>query len=228
MVSKHEPTAAANEHAAHVEHDEHAGVPNHHAHHEGFHGWRGTMMAFLFLFRRSDESVLTCELVDVGAGDHVVDIGCGSGITVRAALARGAQVTGVDPAPVMLRMGRLCTWRPTWRRRVDWLLGTAEDLPVADASADAAWSIATVHHWHDIDQGLAEAARILKPGGRFVAMEGERVVGATDHRSHGWTVPQAEAFAEAMRAGGFRDIEIDTDHVERGDVVIVTGVKSPP
>ena len=103
--------------------------------------------------------------------------------------------------------------------------GTAEHVPVADETADAAWSLATVHHWHDIDRGLSEAVRILKPGGRFVAIEAERVIGATDHRSHGWTMPQAEAFGEAMRSHGFTDVEIDTGHVERGEIIWVTGDK---
>jgi SAM-dependent methyltransferase len=207
--------------------DEHADVPNHHAHLEGFHGWRGTMMAVKFLFRRSEDSRIACDLAEVSTGDHVVDIGCGSGITVRAALKRGATVIGVDPAPVMLRMARLTTWRPSWWARATWERGTAEHLPVDDAYADAVWSLATVHHWDDIDQGLAEAMRILKPGGRFIAMEGVRVVGATDHRSHGWTTSQAEAFGDAMRTRGFTDIAIDTGHVDRGDIIWVTARKPP-
>jgi len=200
--------------------DEHADVPNHHAHHAGFHGWRGTLMAFKFLVRRREDSQLACDLAGIGSGDHVVDIGCGSGITVRAALKRGATVTGIDPAPVMLRVARLTTWR----RGATWLEGTAEALPVGDASADAAWSLATVHHWHDVDRGLAEAIRVLEPGGRFVAIEAERVIGATDHRSHGWTMPQAEAFGEAMRTHGFGDIEIGTSTVKRGDIIWIKGV----
>jgi SAM-dependent methyltransferase len=206
-------------------HDEHAGVPNHHAHHEGFHGWTGVVMAIKFLFRRTEDSQIACDLAELSEGDHVVDIGCGSGITVRAALKRGATVIGVDPAPVMLRVARLTTWWPSSRGRATWLTGTAEQVPVDDASADAAWSLATVHHWHDIDHGLAEVQRILKPGGRFIAIEGERVIGATDHRSHGWTMPQAEAFGEAMRAHGFTDLEIDTVQVERGDIIWITGSK---
>lgn len=204
--------------------DQHADNPNHHADHEGFHGWRGTMMAWLFLFRRKDDSRVACDLADVSAGDRVVDVGCGSGVTVRAALARGASVTGVDPAPVMLRMARLTTWRTG----ATWLAGTAEAIPVGEATADAAWSIATVHHWHDVDLGLAEVTRILKPGGRFVAIEGERVVGATDHRSHGWTASQAEAFGEAMRAHGFTDVAVDTGHVQRGNIYTVTGTHPSP
>jgi ubiquinone/menaquinone biosynthesis C-methylase UbiE len=204
--------------------DEHAGVPNHHAAHAGFHGWRGTLMAFLFLFRRREDSALACELAHVSAGGHVVDIGCGSGITVRAALKRGARATGVDPAPVMLRVARLTTWR----RGATWLTGTAEDVPVGDGVADAAWSLATVHHWRDIDRGLSEAVRILAPGGWFVAIEGERVVGATDHRSHGWTSPQAEAFADAMRAHGFTDVAVATGHVQRGNILSVVGRKPAP
>ena len=58
---------------------------------------------------------------------------------------------------------------------VDWIAGDAEDLPVADASVDAytiAFCIRNVTH---VERALAEAHRVLKPGGRFMCLEFSRI-----------------------------------------------------
>jgi SAM-dependent methyltransferase len=50
---------------------------------------------------------------------------------------------------------------------VRYLPGSAEALPLADDSADVVWSLATVHHWRDLDRGLAETRRVLRRPGRL-------------------------------------------------------------
>ena len=192
--------------------------PNHHASHAGFKGVPGLLMGLLFNFGRGGDAELALRLAEVAPGDRVVDIGCGPGAAVRAAAKRGATVTGVDPAAVMLRLGRLFTWS----RRARYVEGTAEAVPVADGGATVAWSIATVHHWQDIEAGLAEVRRILAPGGRFVAIERRTHLGATGVASHGWTDEQAAAFADACRAAGLTDLR--TEHARtrhRGEVIAV-------
>ena len=79
-----------------------------------------------------------------------------SGVPPRSA----ASVVGIDPAPVMLRVARRLTrTRPS--SAVRYLAGTAEALPLPDDSATVVWSLATVHHWRDLDAGLEEALRVL-------------------------------------------------------------------
>ena len=109
-------------------------------------------------------------------------------------------MTGVDPAAVMLRLARALTRGS----KVAWVDGTAESLPLDDASATVLWSLLTVHHWDDIDQGLAEARRVLAPNGRLLAAERRSTPGATGHASHGWTDEQAAAFADRCRSRGVR------------------------
>src|SRR5262249_37765675 len=70
-------------------------------------------------------------------------------------------------------------------------------------SVSVAWSIACVHHWADLDAGLEEARRVLKPGGRLVAIERLSRPGATGLASHGWTPEQASAFKDRCLAHGF-------------------------
>ena len=70
------------------------------------------------------------------------------------------------------------------------------------------WSLATVHHWHDLERGLAEARRVLRPGGRFLALERRIEPGATGHASHGWAPAQADAFARRCTAAGFGAVAV--------------------
>ena len=78
--------------------------------------------------------------------DHVVDIGCGPGSAARAAARRGARVTGIDPASVMLRVARAVTPK---RAAIAWAEGAAEHLPLPDGAATVVWSLATDHKWND-------------------------------------------------------------------------------
>ncbi len=181
-------------------------APNHHSTHPGFSGPSGLLAGLSFLFGRNRAAQLAIELSELQACERLVDIGCGPGIAVSYARAKGAEVIGVDPAPVMLRLARL-----RWRAKPDvsWRIGTAESLPVGDNWAQVVWSLATVHHWHDIDAGLAEARRVLAPAGRLLAVE-RRIhdTNAAGTASHGWTHEQAESFAEHCRRHGFANVAV--------------------
>ena len=99
--------------------------------------------------------------------------------------------------------------------------GTAEAQPLPDGSATVAWSLATVHHWHDLDTGLNEARRVLHPSGRFLAIERQVEPGATGHASHGWTDQQAHLFVQRCRTAGFTNISIDRHQPGRRPVLSV-------
>jgi ubiquinone/menaquinone biosynthesis C-methylase UbiE len=159
-------------------------------------------------------------LSKLAAGDAVADIGCGPGTAARRAARLAAAVVGVDPAPVMLRFARFLTRRST--RPVRYAEGRAEALPLPDSSVTVAWSIASVHHWNDLDAGLQEARRVLKPGGRLVAIERLSRPGAKGLASHGWTPEQATAFADRCLAHGFTDAGVNQHGSGRRTRVSVT------
>ena len=102
-----------------------------------------------------------------------------------------------------------------------WLDGTADALPLPDASFAAAWSLSTVHHWGDIAAGLGECGRVLRPGGRLLAVERRVRPGATGHASHGWTTEQAELFADACRVAGLDEVVVETERVGRQSWLLV-------
>jgi len=144
-------------------------VPNHHADYPGFAGPIGLLAAVTMLPAGTANARIAARLSELAAGDAVADIGCGPGTAVRHAARLGASVVGIDPAPVMLRLAKFLTRRSA--HAVRYGEGSAEALPLPDSSVSVIWSIASVHHWADLDAGLREARRVLRPGGRLVAIE---------------------------------------------------------
>lgn len=99
----------------------------------------------------------------VGTGDAVLDVGCGTGVAARAALARvgaSGRVVGIDPNPAMLQVARAVA------ADVDWREGRAELLPFPDASFDATVCQFVLMFVDDPDRVVAEIARVTRPGGR--------------------------------------------------------------
>lgn len=94
----------------------------------------------------------------------VLDIGCGSGRLLRKVHDSWpeAHLSGVDPAQGMLSVARQLT--PEAR----FSMGSAEALPLENASVDLALSTISFHHWQDQAAGLREVARVLQPGGCFL------------------------------------------------------------
>ena len=105
------------------------------------------------------------------AGLRVVEIGCGRGAGAELLLQRwgAAHVTAVDLDPVMVQRARRRLAR--FGSRVDVRVGDARALPVADAAVDAVVDFAVVHHVPVWREAVAEAVRVLRPGGQLVFEE---------------------------------------------------------
>jgi len=120
---------------------------------------------------RSELNAAVIDLVAPQQGEVVVDIGAGAGAGTTVAAKRGATVMAIEPTPYMRRV--LGARRLAQRARADIHVidGTAERLPLGDASANAVWAVNSLHHWSDLQAGLVEIARVLKPGGRIVLLD---------------------------------------------------------
>jgi SAM-dependent methyltransferase len=98
-------------------------------------------------------------LLPDGARD-VLDLGAGTGKLTTRLVERGLDVVAVDPIAEMLEL--LSSALPATPA----LLGTAEQIPLPDNSVDAVL-VAQAWHWFDLQQAVAEVARVLRPGGRL-------------------------------------------------------------
>ena len=88
----------------------------------------------------------------------VVDIGCGTGLASLPLIENGYAVIGVDPSERMLEIARRAA------PGANFVIGTAEKLPLKDGAADGAISAQALHH-ADRNAAIREIQRVLKPGG---------------------------------------------------------------
>ncbi|WP_416259134.1 class I SAM-dependent methyltransferase [Gordonia jacobaea] len=102
------------------------------------------------------------------AGRDILEIGCGSAPCSRWLVARGARAVGLDLSQKMLAHG-LATMKRFDEPRVPLVQATAESLPFADESFDIAFSsFGAVPFVAEPARVMAEAARVLRPGGRWI------------------------------------------------------------
>lgn len=101
----------------------------------------------------------------VRPGDAVLDACCGTGDLAIAAERAGGRVTGLDFSEQMLVRARGKS------DSVEWVLGDVTALPFDDASFDAVTVGFGIRNVPDLEAGLAELARVLRPGGRVACLE---------------------------------------------------------
>lgn len=112
-------------------------------------------------------------------GQHMLDVAGGTGdVAFRlAARTKGkGSVVVCDINEEMVRVGRDRVIDRGLLSGVDWLVGDAQDLPVADRTMDSYTIAFGLRNVTNIDAALREAHRVLKPGGRFLCLEFSRVV----------------------------------------------------
>jgi demethylmenaquinone methyltransferase/2-methoxy-6-polyprenyl-1,4-benzoquinol methylase len=102
----------------------------------------------------------------VRPGDRVLDAACGTGDFALADLQAGAaEVVGVDFAPQMLERARRKS------SEIEWVQADLLELPFADGSFDAATVGFGVRNLAELERGLRELRRILRPGGQVAVLE---------------------------------------------------------
>jgi demethylmenaquinone methyltransferase/2-methoxy-6-polyprenyl-1,4-benzoquinol methylase/phosphoethanolamine N-methyltransferase len=158
---------------------------------------------------------MTVEMAAAAPGESVLDVGCGTGslaIALKAEVGASSEVTGIDASPEMIEQAR----RKATRAGVDagFEVALIEEMPFTDARFDLVVSSFMLHHLpEDVKRkGLAEVRRVLKPGGRFLAVDfGEMGTSVIGHLlsvlGHGHGHASMKALAPVMEEAGFTDVE---------------------
>jgi ubiquinone/menaquinone biosynthesis C-methylase UbiE len=145
-------------------------------------GWRYDVLVWFadtFVLRGTLRKLRdhTIDLAQLQPGESVLDVGCGTGALAMETYERvGAtgRVYGIDPGPKQIARARFKAERASLP--IDFQVGVIEQLAFPDQSFDVVLSTLVMHHLPDDLKrlGLAEVARVLKPGGRLVIVDFKR------------------------------------------------------
>ncbi len=134
-----------------------------------FNRWAGTYdrhWTQRIIFGPIQRTLLQLAAEQVNRPGAILDVGCGTGKLLKSAEARfpGAKLVGVDAAIEMVKYAQASNPIGT----IQFQQAMAEELPFPNASFDLVFSTMTFHHWSNQTKGIAEVARVLTPGGRWL------------------------------------------------------------
>jgi arsenite methyltransferase len=161
-------------------------------------------------------------VAELNEGETVLDLGSGGGIDVLLSARRvgpSGKAYGVDMTDEMLNLAR-ANQRNSEVENVEFLKGTIEDMPLPDDSVDVVISNCVINLSADKPSVFREAARVLRPGGRFAVTDIVADPGTSDEVRRDmaqWTSCIAGALTEdefgaELEAAGFEDVEIRETH----------------
>jgi len=145
--------------------------------------------------------------IEPGAGE-VLEVGFGGGVGLDLLLRHlpDAHVTGVERATDMLALARRRFAAELRAGRLALAEASVDHLPAPDAQFDAACTANCVYFWPDLDAGLRELARVLRPGAPLVlAVNPPEVLIAAGFAAQGLNTLTADELAVRMHACGFTD-----------------------
>jgi len=132
-------------------------------------GWFGEIVARVMAFDTLPANRIAERELGLRAGEAVIEVGCGSGWTLRRLAASGAGfLAGVDGSEVMVRLARRRLRRRIAEGNAEVSLATSDALPYPAASFDAALAVHVVYFWANPLADLREIHRVLRPGGRVL------------------------------------------------------------
>jgi arsenite methyltransferase len=176
--------------------------------------------------KRAVDASLGCgvptAVADLHEGETVLDLGSGAGADVLISARRvgpSGKAIGLDMTDEMLELARVNA-REAGVGNVEFVNGYIEDIPLPDASVDVVISNCVINLSADKRKVLADAARVLRPGGRFAVSDviaDPDMDGSTRSDVEQWTGCIAGAltrteFEQALADAGLTDIEIRETH----------------
>ena len=167
-------------------------------------GPRGWVAAQVVARLTADANRWMIDLLEVGAGDRLLDVGCGPGLAVAYAAASDSQAVGVDTSPTMVRHARRRNRAAIRRGQAEIHLADANRLPFPEATFTAVASLNSLQFWVEPRRALAELHRVLEPGGRVAVV----LMARSDEPAGPSPPPWVDETMALMREAGFTGVEI--------------------
>ncbi len=169
------------------------------------------------------------EELAVSPKDRVLEVGFG-GAALLALLCRDASqgfVAGVEVSDEMLAAANRRLRGSLSSGRLALSRASVESLPYSDAEFDKACSVNTTYFWPDLGRGLAELARVVRPGGRLVLgfVAPEDIVRAGLDR-HGFSHHSPEQLNAALMVAGFQPTSLRSGEDSRGSFFVVSAERA--
>lgn len=210
-------------------HHHHDGQDGHSHGHHNDQGLKGALRYLRWAPQmwRSELNVAVVDALAPQRGERVLDIGAGMGPASVRAARLGATVVAVEPTPFLRTVLRVRRLGQRARGRLAVVAASAEALGVPDSSIDALWAVNTMHHWVDVEAGVNEIVRVLKPDGRFFLVDedfndpshpefgkwGDDHEHGEGHNHHGFTLVHAEEMGLRFAAAGLAGVVADKREV---------------
>jgi len=161
---------------------------------------------------------------------RIADLGAGDGTLSRLLARQAESVHCVDNSPRMVQVGRALA-KKEQLRNLTYVLGNIEKVPLADRSIDLALLSQALHHAENPRQALAEAFRILKPGGRLLILDlrAHRFEKARELYADRWLGFKENELHDWIEEAGFSQSEVRVvakEAKEPGfETILATGLK---
>lgn len=145
----------------------------------------------------------------------IADLGAGEGTFSQLLARRAKKVIAVDHSEKMVEYGRELA-RKHGVKNLEYRKGDLENLPIRDEAVDLAFFSQALHHAQHPERAVAEAARILKPGGRIVVLDLLRhsYEEARELYADLWLGFTEAEVTRYLRQAGFKNIDTSVVHAE--------------
>ncbi len=164
------------------------------------------------------------------AGRTIVDLGCGTGFWLRRYAGEAASVIGVEPDPALHAMAAQAA---ADLPGTEVLAGSAEHIPLPDAGADVVHARFAYFVPPGTDAGLTEVLRVLRPGGRLVAVDNDyrwgdfaRLLSASAVRPPEQTAATVDAWW-CDRGAARHEVRSELRFASRADLAAVLSIEFP-
>ena len=170
----------------------------------------------------------TLELLDVEAGDQVIEVGFGGGYLVRriAPLVGWGRVVGVNFSPEMVAASTRRLRRFIREGRVELRCAGADALPYGSGQFAKACTVNTIYFWPDCSGPLLELNRVLEDGGRLVvSFSPPATLQRAPWANHGFRPYEPVQVQRMLEDAGFVDVRIERVAGRGGDFCCAVGTK---